>query len=123
MRRVSLPLPAILILTSLSVLAGAAETPSAAPGAEDREDLLIALLEELGPRYDALVAGNRVALLDEWRRRSATLGRPVRIDLGADDVVGTAVDITAEGHLVVDTLGGERRVFAVGDVTHVRPTD
>jgi len=87
----------------------------------DREDLLIALLSELGPRYEALVAGDRRGLLDEWRSRSATLGQRVRIDLGADDVEGIAVDITEDGHLVVETLEGERRVLAVGDVVHLRP--
>ena len=86
----------------------------------DREALLIALLEELGPRYDALVAGERAGLLAEWRARSATLGRMVRVDLGADDVEGKAVDVTDEGHLVVETLEGERRTFAVGDVVHLR---
>jgi biotin-(acetyl-CoA carboxylase) ligase len=45
----------------------------------------------------------------------------VRIDLGRDDVEGTAVDITEVGHIVVDTLDGERRTFAAGDVTHLRP--
>jgi BirA family biotin operon repressor/biotin-[acetyl-CoA-carboxylase] ligase len=89
-------------------------------GPVDREDLLIALLEELGPRYDALVEGDRGGLLDEWRKRSATLGRRVRIDLGSDDVEGTAVDITERGHLIVDTLEGTRRELAVGDVVHLR---
>ena len=87
----------------------------------DREDLLIALLEHLGPRYEALVAGDRGALLAAWRARSATLGRRVRIDLGAADIEGTAVDVTDQGHLVVDTDDGDRQTFAVGDVTHLRP--
>jgi BirA family biotin operon repressor/biotin-[acetyl-CoA-carboxylase] ligase len=86
----------------------------------DREDLLIELLSALGPRYDALVEGDRTGLLAEWRSRSATLGRMVRVDLGTDDVEGTAVDVTDEGHLVVETLEGEQRVFAVGDVVHLR---
>jgi BirA family biotin operon repressor/biotin-[acetyl-CoA-carboxylase] ligase len=86
----------------------------------DREDLLIALLEELGPRYEALVAGEREPLLAEWRERSATLGRSVRVDLGTDEVEGKAVDVTEQGHLVVETLEGERRTFAVGDVVHLR---
>jgi len=86
----------------------------------DREDLLIALLEELGPRYAALVDGDRTSLLAEWRSRSATLGRWVRVDLGADDVEGTAVDVTDDGHLVVETLEGIRRELAVGDVVHLR---
>lgn len=89
--------------------------------AVDREDLLIALLKGLGPRYDALLGGDRASLMDAWRQRSATLGRRVRIERGADDVEGTAVDITDDGHLVVDTLGGDRHTFAVGDVTHLRP--
>jgi len=87
----------------------------------DREELLVALLGALGPRYDALVGGDRASLLDEWRVRSATLGRQVRVDLGGDDVQGTAVDITEGGHLIVETEAGERRTFAVGDVLHLRP--
>lgn len=87
----------------------------------DREDLLIALLTALAPRYAALVAGDRASLLADWRTRSATLGRQVRIDLGTDDVEGTAVDVTDQGHLVVETLEGERRTLAVGDVVHLRP--
>jgi BirA family biotin operon repressor/biotin-[acetyl-CoA-carboxylase] ligase len=90
------------------------------PTAVDREDLLVALLEELAPRYEALVAGDRASLLGEWRSRSATLGRRVRVDLGSDDVEGRAVDVTEEGHLVVETLEGDRRTFAIGDVVHLR---
>ena len=86
----------------------------------DREDLLIAVLEALGPRYDALVQGDRSTLLDEWRTRSATLGRRVRVDLGTRDLEGIAVDVTEKGHLVVETLEGSRRELAVGDVVHVR---
>jgi BirA family biotin operon repressor/biotin-[acetyl-CoA-carboxylase] ligase len=89
--------------------------------APDREDLLIALLQRLDERYGALVTtGDRSQLVDAWKARSATLGRRVRVDLGADDVEGTAVDITEDGHLVVDTLDGTRRTFAVGDVVHLR---
>ena len=87
----------------------------------DREDLLIALLSALAPRYAALVAGDRLSLLEGWRKRSATLGRRVRVDLGTDAVEGTAVDVTDDGHLVVDTVEGERHVVAVGDVVHLRP--
>lgn len=87
----------------------------------DREDLLVAMLTRLAHWYGRLVSGDRAALVDAWRARSATLGRRVRIDLGRDDVVGTAVDVTEEGHLVVETLEGERRSFAVGDVVHLRP--
>jgi BirA family transcriptional regulator, biotin operon repressor / biotin---[acetyl-CoA-carboxylase] ligase len=88
----------------------------------DREDLLVALLRSFDRRYGTLAEGrDAAAIREEWRARSATIGRQVRVDLGSDDVVGTAVDVTDAGHLVVDDLDGERRVFAVGDVVHLRP--
>ena len=87
----------------------------------DRADLLVAFLRRLDERYRALVAAGPADLVAEWRRRSATLGRRVRVDLGADDVEGTAVDVTEEGHLVVETVEGGRRTLAVGDVVHLRP--
>lgn len=93
-----------------------------APGpAPDRADLLVALLTHLDRQYGVLAGADGPALLlAGWRDRSATLGRKVRVDLGADDVEGTAVDVTPEGHLVVETLEGERRTLAVGDVVHLR---
>jgi BirA family biotin operon repressor/biotin-[acetyl-CoA-carboxylase] ligase len=89
--------------------------------APDREDLLVALLERLDGWYGPLAAArDRAPLLDGWRARSATLGRRVRVDLGQEDLEGTAVDIDEEGHLIVDLVEGGRRTLAVGDVTHLR---
>jgi BirA family biotin operon repressor/biotin-[acetyl-CoA-carboxylase] ligase len=86
----------------------------------DREDLLAAMLQRLDHHDRRVRAEGPEDLLAEWRARSATLGRRVRVDLGADDIEGTAVDLTASGHLVIDTDTGERRVVAVGDVLHLR---
>lgn len=86
-----------------------------------RDEVLDALLDRLVVHYGALVDGGVDQVLDAWRARSTTLGRRVRIDLGADDLVGTAVDVTADGHLVVEPLEGGRRTIAVGDVVHLRP--
>ena len=91
-------------------------------GAEvDRVDVLVAFLRGLEDRYAALVSDGPDALLAAWRERSATLGRRVRVDLGTDEVEGTAVDVTGDGHLVVETPDGDRRTLAVGDVVHLRP--
>lgn len=88
----------------------------------DREDLLVAALQRLDHHYGSLVAtGDPAPLLDAWRARSATLGRQVRVELAGEDVEGTAVDVTEDGHLVVATRDGARRTFAVGDVVHLRP--
>lgn len=95
------------------------------PGVEvAREDLLVAWLRELDAWYGRVVgpagATGRDQLWSAWRARSATLGRRVRVDLGADDVEGDAVDVTPGGQLVVRTLEGGLRTLAVGDVTHLR---
>jgi BirA family transcriptional regulator, biotin operon repressor / biotin---[acetyl-CoA-carboxylase] ligase len=89
--------------------------------AVDRADLLVAYLRHLDAVYGELVARGAGPLLDAWRRRSATLGREVRVDLGGSDVEGVAVDVTGEGHLVVEAPGGTRRTLAAGDVVHLRP--
>jgi len=87
----------------------------------DREDLLIAFLQRLDVHYATLVSGrDREPVQQQWRSRSATLGRRVRVDLGPDDIEGVAADITADGHLVVVTDEGQRKVLAVGDVVHLR---
>jgi BirA family biotin operon repressor/biotin-[acetyl-CoA-carboxylase] ligase len=105
-------------LTDLAVALDEIVEPQEAP---DRVDLLVAMLRRLDD-LDRILRGDGGAatLLDRWRQRSATLGRRVRVDLGSDDVEGTAVDVTEEGHLVVETLEGERRTLAVGDVVHLR---
>jgi BirA family transcriptional regulator, biotin operon repressor / biotin---[acetyl-CoA-carboxylase] ligase len=67
-----------------------------------------------------VATGDRSPLLAAWRERSATLGRRVRVELGTEDVVGLAVDVNGDGHLVVEPDDGERRTIAVGDVVHLR---
>lgn len=59
------------------------------------------------------------ALLARYRQRSATLGRAVRVELATGPLIGTAVDLTEDGHLVVE-IEGVRRSFAAADITHLR---
>ncbi|MGI8938799.1 MAG: biotin--[acetyl-CoA-carboxylase] ligase [Iamia sp.] len=87
-----------------------------------REALLGEWLRSLDRWYAAVVdPSGREQMWDAWRQRSATLGRRVRVDLGADDLEGEAVDVTSAGQLVVRTLEGGERTLAVGDVAHLRP--
>jgi BirA family biotin operon repressor/biotin-[acetyl-CoA-carboxylase] ligase len=87
----------------------------------DRDAVLDGFLADLDRRYaDLRSDGGRERQRADWRERSATLGRRVRIDLGSSDVEGVAVDVDDDGRLVVDTDTGERRTFAVGDVVHLR---
>ena len=87
----------------------------------DRSALLVALLRHLDLRYDEVqTPGGTTGLLADYRAKSATLDRRVRVELWAGAVEGVAVDITPEGHLVVDEEG-RLRVVAAGDVVHLRP--
>ena len=87
----------------------------------DRDLLLGALLEGLGPRAEALgPERGRAGLAEELRGRCVTLGRRVQVALAGRTVLGTAVQLTGAGHLVVDT-GAGREEIAAGDVVHLRP--
>lgn len=87
----------------------------------DRDAVLDAWLGSLAERYRRLTApGGTDALLAAYRVACVTLGRAVRVELAGEAVHGTAVDLTREGHLVLDT-GGGRRTVAAGDVVHLRP--
>jgi BirA family biotin operon repressor/biotin-[acetyl-CoA-carboxylase] ligase len=79
------------------------------------------LLDALDARRPGLdePAGRR-RLAGEARDRCVTIGRTVRVDLDGRSLEGRAVDLTAEGHLVLDGPGGRLEV-AAGDVVHLRP--
>ena len=88
-----------------------------------RPALLVAMLRHLDGLLAAVLEPQEgsARFLDQYRARSATLGCDVLVDLGAETVEGRAVDITADGHLVVQAADGRRRVISAGDVVHVRP--
>lgn len=87
------------------------------------------VLRELSRRLDLLerrwrdARGDAVGsgLRDAYRRCCGTLGRQIRAELPAgQQVCGLAVDVDAEGRLVIDTAGA-RQALSAGDVTHLRP--
>jgi BirA family transcriptional regulator, biotin operon repressor / biotin---[acetyl-CoA-carboxylase] ligase len=90
----------------------------------DRDPLLRALLRALdhellawcGHGGDPDASGLREA----YQHCCATLGERVRVELpGRSALTGTAVDLDAEGRLVVQSEG-LRQALSAGDVTHVR---
>jgi BirA family biotin operon repressor/biotin-[acetyl-CoA-carboxylase] ligase len=82
----------------------------------EREDLLVAILQQLETR-----CGDD-HLIDAARERSATLGTRVRVDLPSSTVEGTAVELTEHGQLVVQADDGVRHTITAGDVVHLRPS-
>ena len=85
-------------------------------GAREILGLLLADLD--GRLADLDDVHGRLRLAQEYRARCSTLGRAVRVVLADDEVRGTAVDITPEGHLVVD-VGACFTTVTAGDVVHV----
>lgn len=87
----------------------------------DRTALLHRLLAALEPRVAALGSvDGRARLGSDLRRHCTTIGERVRVDLLDESFEGTAIDVTAEGHLIVD-VGVCMRTVVAGDVIHLRP--
>ncbi len=85
----------------------------------DRTTLLLAVLGRLGTEYQNWEAG-APGLADRYRDHCATLGRVVTVtDVAGHRTIGPAVDIDADGRLVL-AVGGQRQTVAAGDVQHVR---
>ncbi|WP_082605789.1 biotin--[acetyl-CoA-carboxylase] ligase [Nocardioides sp. Root190] len=126
--------PAAIVGVGINVATTAEELPVptatslaiSAPGAPDRHEVLIEAVSAIREGYDIWQAGGELGtarLATSYRSHCATLGREVRVDLpGGGELTGRAVDVDADGRLVVETANGQERVGA-GDVVHVRPTD
>jgi BirA family transcriptional regulator, biotin operon repressor / biotin---[acetyl-CoA-carboxylase] ligase len=98
-----------------------AATSLALAGADhaDRQTLLVCVLRSLDVRLAAWSAG--ALPVADYRAVSSTLGSDVRVELPSmDPLLGSAVDIAADGRLVVAAADGSRTSVAAGDVTHLR---
>ena len=86
-------------------------------GSATRDEVFATLLKRLPE-----LLGNPDLVRTELRRRSATLGRRVRVERSGGDLVGIATDLTADGGLLL-TVDGSPVEVSVGDVIHLRPGD
>ena len=60
------------------------------------------------------------SILDEWRTRTVTIGREVRIAAAGSDVRGIAIGITASGALLVRDSDGQTHEVVAGDCLQAR---
>ena len=97
-------------LASATCLAAFADAPLA------REPLLIRLLAAL-EQYVGVAEGTPDAVIQQWRDRLDTLGRRVRVHSAAGIIEGMAVDVDAEGALLVRAHDGRTSPVHAGDVT------
>ncbi len=84
--------------------------------AVSRIDLFIKVLECLEELYLSVKTEGFAAVLAAWRQESITLGRMVNVIAPDKSFAGKAVDIDADGALLVETGQGMERVLA-GDVS------
>ena len=78
----------------------------------DRDSLLAALLDALGEWRRRLERQGFAPVRTRWRALADTLGRTVTVD----GVSGVAVDVDADGALVVADADGRRRRVVAGEV-------
>jgi BirA family biotin operon repressor/biotin-[acetyl-CoA-carboxylase] ligase len=117
---------AIALGVGLNVTTDAAELPAGATSlrlagaaSTDREPLLKAILRALDGRYAAWLAGAVPAA--DYRRRCATIGRRVRVELpDGGAITGQAADVDEHGRLVLREDAGARHELSAGDVVHLR---
>jgi BirA family biotin operon repressor/biotin-[acetyl-CoA-carboxylase] ligase len=84
-------------------------------------EVLQVMLADLEPRLQDLQDGpGRLRQASAFRRACATVGASVRVELDGETVTGRALDVTPEGHLIVD-VGACMRTIVAGDVIHLRP--
>ncbi len=91
----------------------------------DRAPLVKAMLRDLARWYGRWRAAggdsDTSGVRDEYRRLCATLDRQVRVQLpGGEELHGNAVDVDADGRLLVAAAGAAAVPVAAGDVVHVR---
>lgn len=85
-----------------------------------RSVLAAALIAELAHTLEEFAGRGLAAFTDEWRAADALIDRPVRVLQGGQAVEGLARGIDADGALLVEA-GGTQRRFLSGEVT-VRPS-
>ena len=125
------PPPAVVVGLGLNLAWPAAGDPGP-PGATslracgrtvDRWDLLAVVLAGFDTRLaDLAAAGGPERLREAHLVRSATVGRRIQADTPTGLVEGTAVDITADGLLLIrpDNSVGNLVEVTAGDVTHLK---
>ena len=83
----------------------------------DRCALIAAILNEMEQALDDIESHE---LYEEWRSRSLTLGKRVRISSPEGDLMGQVLDLDQDGALILEQGGDKRRILA-GDCIHLRP--
>jgi BirA family biotin operon repressor/biotin-[acetyl-CoA-carboxylase] ligase len=86
-------------------------------GSFSRVQLLQAWLEEFEELYDRFLNQGFTEILEEWKRFTVTLGRPATVRQGPREISGQALDVAADGALLLRTASGEIVRVTSGEIT------
>jgi len=82
----------------------------------DRAGVLVRIMQGFSRWYDRFLADGMPALLPEWRRRSAILGRVVRVETAGEGYQGTAIALEEDGALRIRLESGAEEILRAADV-------
>lgn len=86
----------------------------------DRVLLLQEILRCIEKNYLLFLQGQTTEIIDKWRFFNATLGKRVRVHLQTAHLEGEAVDIDADGALLLRKDSGVIQRITVGDIIHCK---
>lgn len=83
-----------------------------------RKALAASVLNEFEKVYEVFAKeGSIKPFLDEYKSRSAVLGKEIRVITKKEEIIGSAEDISEEGHLVIRLKDGTLREIISGEVS------
>ncbi|WP_246858140.1 MULTISPECIES: biotin--[acetyl-CoA-carboxylase] ligase [unclassified Corynebacterium] len=89
----------------------------------DRTELAVHVLRSFYRRIRQW-EDNAPELIDDYRKVCVTLGQEVRAILpGEKELLGRAVAVTDQGHLLIEDQAGVTHEMSVGDIIHLRQKD
>ncbi len=83
-----------------------------------KEAVLEEIMAEFHKGLDLQHQKGDSAVVEYYRSHCATLGQNVRWIDGGQEVKGKAVDLNAEGNLILEIGGGDKHICSTGDIIH-----
>ena len=85
-------------------------------GPVDRDRFLGEILDGFASGYRSFLTGGFSSIREEFVGRASFLGRQIQVVSSDSHVVGTALDITEDGALLLETAEGRREEYTLGDM-------
>lgn len=84
----------------------------------EKGDVLAEIMAEFHKALDLQAQKGDAPIVEYYRKHCVTLGQNVRWLDSGHDITGKAVDLNAEGNLILEIEGGQQHICTTGDVIH-----